>query len=605
MDARPVQLRPWRSLGLIVALHLGLGLAFSLATPLFEAPDEANHFLFIRHLQIYRALPVQTLDQDGPRAHHPPLYFLLGALATAWVPQSGGAEHIGLPESGGFWFRYGDVGLERKAKYLHSAAERPPYHDTALAAHIVRLLSTASSTLAVIATYALALETRPGDRAFAGLAAALLAFNPMVLFMSGVVQNSTAALASAAAVLYALARGLRTRFTPARWAVLGGLFSAAALLQTSSLALAAPVAAALAWDAWRARSWRRFLAGGLAFALPVLALTGWWFWRNQALYGDWTANAIVGALWSDQPVMPAEQTLHLLLTGLVGRFGFGLIIEYADPVYRACWLLAGLALVGLVVAAGRPRPDRAPADDARPAAAIWGMHGITVLAVTAALAYYIIGFIRGGHGRYLFTAYPSLAVLLAAGALAWFPARWRSWAAGALGAASLALSAYGLFGLVIPAYAPPRPPTPAELQAMSPLDAEIAGTVRVLAYQLDAVTVQPGQALEVHVIWEPLSRTDVPYTVFVHLLDPTLGSLAQVDLYPGAGNWATTVWEVGRPFVDVYRLAVPADAPALEGARLVLGLYNAETMQRLPVTGRDAGAPDEAWVQFGAVTIAP
>jgi len=77
-------------LTLILALHTALGIGFGLATPIFEAPDEANHFLFVRYVQIYHALPVQTLDQNGPRAHHPPLYFLIGAAVTAWVTDAGG-----------------------------------------------------------------------------------------------------------------------------------------------------------------------------------------------------------------------------------------------------------------------------------------------------------------------------------------------------------------------------------------------------------------------------------------------------------------------------------------------------------------------------------
>lgn len=583
---------------MIVVAHIALGLSFGLATPLFEAPDEAQHFLFIRYLQLHQALPVQTLDQEGPRAHHPPLYHVLAALISAWVPDASDADRVQPPQSGDFWFRYGDLANDHKSKHLRTDMERWPFSAQALAVHIIRVLSTAFSAAAVAGTYLAARRLLPMRAA--ALAAALLAFNPMVLFMSGVVQNSTAALAASAGLLYALARWLPDGLTVKRGVLLGVGLALAILLQTSGVVLAAPLSAALAYDAWRARSVRRFLVHGLALSLTALALTGWWFARNQLLYGDWTANAIIGQLWADQPVMPVEQVAHLLLTGMVGRFGYGLIIEYADPVYRTVWVVAALALAGaawLAWPALRPRSLR------NPARMLWLLHTLTVVAVVLALIYYMVFFIRGGHGRYLFTAYPSLAILMAAGALAWFPIRWQRAVALTLSAATLGLSLYGLFGLLLPTYAFPRSPAAAELQQTTPLAANIGDTARVLGYRLSADTLQGGEALTVDVIWQPLSRTDVPYFVFIHLLT-TGDSVAQQDTYPGAGRYATTFWEVGRDFVDTYRLAVPPDAPA-GPARLVLGLYNRETLQRLPVTGADAGSPEDAWVQFGSVTIGP
>jgi len=594
-------------LALILGLHVVAGIAFGLATPIFEAPDEANHFLFVRYLQIQHALPVQTLDQDGARAHHPPLYFVLAAIISGWVPNAGGAERVEPQQNANLWFRYGDQSNDHKVKYLHTLQERWPFQGQALAVHILRLLSTVFSALAVWFTYLSVQELLPAYGPVALLAAALLAFNPMVLFMSGVVQNSTAALASSAALLYALSRWLRQGFTLTRWVWLGVLFSAAILFQTSGLVLAAPVGLVLIYNAWRTRDLKRLIADGIAFGLPVVLLTGWWFARNQILYGDWTANSIVGALWADQPIMPFEQVWHLLVTGMVGRFGFGLIIEYPDAVYWTVWILAILATLGLVrlalpglrsLAAGRIRW----LDDDK---ALWAAHGMTVAAVSGALALYITWFIRGGHGRYMFTAYPSLAILFAAGGLAWFRPHWHGWVTGVVALSGLSLSLYGLFGLIIPTYALPHSPTPTELSLMSPLDADIGDTARVLGYRLSTQSVKRGEDFTVTVYWVPESQTDIPYTVFVHLYEPGIGTLAQQDTYPSRGNYATTVWDPGRPFIDTYHLRLPPDAPAVSGAKILLGLYDKGTMQRLPVTGADAGTAEEAWVEFGNIQVQP
>ncbi len=601
-------------LALVVALHIILGVVFGLVTPLFEVPDEANHFLFVRYLQLYHTLPVQTLDQDGPRAHHPPLYFVLGALMSAGVPNAGGADRVAPPQNQNLNFRYGDQANDHKEKFIHSAAEAWPFQGQALAVHLIRLLSTVFSALAVLFTYLAARELMPGRPGVALLAAAVLAFNPMVLFMSGAVQNSTSALASSAVLIYGLSRWLRRGFTLGRWAWLGVIFALSVLFQVSALTLAAPVGLALLYDAWRARRFQRLVASGLAFGLPVLALTGWWFVRNQLLYGDWTANAIVAALWSDQPIMPTVQVLHLLVTGMVGRFGFGLIIEYADALYWVYWLAVLLCAVGWVrpvwssfrswlVSQGswRERLRAWLTDEVM----LWALHAATVAGVAAGLAAYIIWFIRGGHGRYMFTAYPSLAILLAAGGLALLPRRWQGWATAGVSLAALALPIYSVMGILIPTYAVPRTPSAAELQQARPLSANIGDTVEVLGYTLSAPSTAPDKDLTVTIYWKPLSQTDVPYTVFVHLYSPETGIVAQCDTYPGQGNYATTVWDVGRPVVEACRFHLPPDAPAVSHARILLGLYDKQTMQRLPVVGPNAGPAEDAWVEFGDIAIQP
>src|SRR5258708_14178367 len=78
--------------------------------PVFEGPDEPNHFLFIRYLQIYHQLPVQGTELNAVRAHHPPAYFALGALLLAWSPPGASADWSGLPfqENPRYVFRLDD-----------------------------------------------------------------------------------------------------------------------------------------------------------------------------------------------------------------------------------------------------------------------------------------------------------------------------------------------------------------------------------------------------------------------------------------------------------------------------------------------------------------
>jgi 4-amino-4-deoxy-L-arabinose transferase-like glycosyltransferase len=598
----------------IVFGHVILGLTFNVSTPIFEAPDEDGHYLFIRYLQLYHSLPVQTLDTNGPRAHHPPLFHLLAAVLTAWVPVTGEAGRVDMQVNPKVWFRYDDPDVDNKAQWIHyGPEERWPYSGQALVVHLTRVLALAFSTVGVLFTYRLGRQLRPGPEGLvlALLAAGLVAFNPMLLFMSGVAQNNTTMLAAGAVILYTLGVGIRRGFGLRTWLLLGVLLAIGLLLQLSSLVLAAPIGLTLLYDAWRQRRPRTLVTGGLAIALPFLALTGWWFWRNYRLYGDFTANKIVQKMWCCDPIPPLL-ALKLFLTGLVGRFGNGLMITYPYPIY---WLAAAAALFALagLASLGATARQSAGALNWRqmaglawltPDAALWLLQGATILGVFGALLFYAATVAPGLPGRYTFPAFPSMACVLAAGWLAWFRPRWRWAAAIGLGGFNLAAALLALFGMLIPTYRMPPSPSAGELRAMTPLSANIGDTAQMRGYKLNRATLRPGDTLEVTLYVQPLSRTDVPYTVFLQLIEPNAGLVAQRDSYPGLGNYATTVWDVDRTFADVYNLKLPADtAPAT--AQLVYGLYDGNSGQRLPVTGANAGPPAMAWVQFATIQITP
>src|SRR5262249_58996333 len=117
------------------------------------------------------------------------------------------------------------------------------------------------------------------------------------------------------------------------------------------------------------------LWGGLVISLPCLALTGWWFWRNYSLYGDFTANKIVQQMWCCDPIPPLL-ALKLFLTGLLGRFGNGLMITYPYAIYWLAAALALAALAGSVWLLGRawraPPPPHGFLAWLAPPAPVWG-----------------------------------------------------------------------------------------------------------------------------------------------------------------------------------------------------------------------------------------
>jgi hypothetical protein len=115
---------------------------------------------------------------------------------------------------------------------------------------------------------------------------------------------------------------------------------------------------------------------------------------------------------------------------------------------------------------------------------------------------------------------------------------------------------------------------------------------------------QPGGQVEVTLYWEALAHADRDYTVFVHLLGEGDLLVAQRDTFPGLGRLSTTWLEPGFRWADRYVLQVPRTAYAPDVAQIEVGLYDAATGGRLPVTPPD-GEPAGDNVRFGRVEIRP
>lgn len=76
--------RPARALLLIVCAYAALALAYNLATPVGEAPDEPEHYAFVQYLRAEGRLPMApATNQDGwIQAKHPPLYYAVATLVS-------------------------------------------------------------------------------------------------------------------------------------------------------------------------------------------------------------------------------------------------------------------------------------------------------------------------------------------------------------------------------------------------------------------------------------------------------------------------------------------------------------------------------------------
>lgn len=92
-----------------------------------------------------------------------------------------------------------------------------------------------------------------------------------------------------------------------------------------------------------------------------------------------------------------------------------------------------------------------------------------------------------------------------------------------------------------------------------------------------------GETVTVRLNWEALDYIHTDYTVFLHLVGPDGTPVAQGDSQPMDGFVPTSYWPPLQQFADDHTLTIPEDAAPGE-YRLLVGWYDLETMQRLPMT---------------------
>jgi 4-amino-4-deoxy-L-arabinose transferase-like glycosyltransferase len=610
----------------ILGLFTLLGVIYSVVVPPFEASDELWHYPMVRYIADHWALPVQDPANVGPwrqEGSQPPLYYALAAAATFWIDTSDvdTVRYLNPHVDNGVATPDGNINLV----VHHPAREAFPWRGTVLAVHLVRLLSVLMGTAGVYLTYLIVREVLPDQPALALGAAAVHAFTPMVVFISGAVNNDNLVVPLSSLALLMLIRMAKPKSQKPNpkpvviaYLSLGVVLGLAALTKTSSLALTVLTALVVVVRAVRRRSWGEFLVGGLATLVPLLAIAGWWYLRNLRLYGDLLGlNAFIEILGQrDVPADLAQlwRERYSFMAGYWGNFG-GLNVPMPPWIYVVLNAVVVIAALGLAIVCVRSQvPNlRSRKLGSGPGAfvvsrlsfAICLLWGLGVL-LPWALSWGSITW--SSQGRLVFPAISVWSLLLALGLAGWFPRRWGRWAVAAFPLFLLVLAALAPWLWIRPAYALPELLTDARIAGIPHrLGVEFGGTgatgvMRLLGYDLEAEAVGPGGQVGVTLYWEALAPAGRDYTVFVHLVGEGELLVAQRDTFPGLGQLSTTRLEPGFRWADRYALQVPDTAHAPDVAQVHVGLYDVATGTRLPAIGPEGESLGDH-VRFGQVQV--
>ena len=674
-----------RALSLVLLAFLALATTYSIVMPIFEAGDEIWHYPFVQHLATGNGLPIQDpnvktfWEQEGGQ---PPLYYALGALATFWIDARDLPERlwrnpharIGIP------LDYGN-----KNMIVHTSAENFPWQGTTLAVHLIRFLSIILSTFTVALTYLLALEigndiviarsvfrdeaisnVRIGDcfaktarndnerKTLAAFAAALVAFNPMFLFISASVNNDNLATMLATLALLLLAQLITRGTTQQRFIALGIVLGLGALTKVSLLGLLIVAAVVFAYlllqpdrrpttdDQKSPITARRssVIRGSLSCAALVVLIAFWWYARNWILYGDFFAFNVWVQIAGGRPTPVTLTSLLNEFQGFRisfwGNFG-GVNIIAPEWVYIALDVFTVLAVIGLFIGLVR---RTLPCLLWLPA--LW-------LALISILLIRWTFLTMASQGRLIFPAIAAVAVLFTYGLVQF---QWLvisgQWSAIKDYASRLThhvsrfthhasrfthhasrfthhvsrltphvllltftfslftFSALAPFTIIAPTYALPARFTN-DARVPHPLHLTFNDQAELVGYALPHTRIAPGDTLPLTIFWRAREPLNEDFSVYVRLFDAEDKIITRWDAFPGRGLYPTRVWQPGEIVTDEYHLPVPLDARAGVG-RIEVGLFRrvpletltardprgnivTPTIARFKITGRAPAAP--------------
>ncbi|HZQ10889.1 MAG TPA: phospholipid carrier-dependent glycosyltransferase [Anaerolineae bacterium] len=583
----------------LLCVFVILATTYAVVVPLFEGPDEDDHFRYVKFLADHRALPMQLFQAGGGEAGHqgwqPPLYYALAALLVAPVDTSDYEQHLQRNPAAALT---GDIACCGRNQYFHFSEENFPYQRTALAVHLARGVTILFGLGAVYAIYWLTLALFPSNRYFALATTALATLNPSFLFSSALVSNDIPLVTFCTLALLVMAQVLTGMWKAngKSFALLGVLLALALLVKTTALALVPVALVAVAYLAYRARSWRVIVVGIIGIVIPILVFVGWWFVRNQILYGDALALRLVAASAlppRDAPLTLAE-LVRINLPWLWQTFWGGPTPGDFPQVLLVGLLIAfGVACVGTI--GYFAREWRGMGQGRR---VMFGLIFGWLLLILVAQLQFIRTASGTDQGRYLFPAISTIALIFVVG---WNEIVWQVGArmrrgftefeaqrgtATVITAFALALPAFVLVAFTLPAYAAPAPFDSATLeQHGAHIQASFKNGMLLRGYSLSARAISCGDKLGVTLFWTSERRIKQSFRVFAHLVGENGAVAGNMDVIPGHGAYPTVYWKPGNWLADT--ISIPLNRGARAGNyKVIVGTYKiGEPDQRVNLQG--------------------
>lgn len=130
----------------------------------------------------------------------------------------------------------------------------------------------------------------------------------------------------------------------------------------------------------------------------------------------------------------------------------------------------------------------------------------------------------------------------------------------------------------------------------------IGGKAVLLGYFAESPMVHPGDVLEISLFWQARAPMKTDYMVFVHIINSEGRLVAQHDGPPASGERPTSDWKYDEVVLDVHQIHLPLTlSPGTYEIRT--GMYNLQTMERLPILGSDGTICEKDFLRIGLLQV--
>jgi hypothetical protein len=481
--------REWLLVLLLLLITLFKGVIWSFALPLWQGPDEEDHYNVIQFIAELGKLPDA---QDTFLVDEVALSRQLADVGKLpYAPEQRQAFSKGivgpgeealtsLPLSTRASFDLKAVGKLNKATPLYYLMATVPYRlfydsDLLTRAQIQRVFSLIMSSGVVIAAYLITRVLFPLNAAMRLTIPTLVAFHPMMTQMAAVVTVDGFFILLYSILILLSIMTFRDGFDWRYGLAMGIVFSTAFLTKPTINGFVPLIGLLVLYDFWRGKGRRKQIVWGtVILAGVVLILSSWWMVRSLRINNDlfYFNPVLEGHRVIQNPFYDYTPLAHMVdyYQSVVGGIfvtwwaHFGWIDTAMPPwVYTILRVLTLAAIMGMgfwLWRNGRKRPtmeDWREGDSSAPIV-VWLFLALTVVVPVILLQGYDLIFWwqygngRGLQGRYWLGTIVPMLTFFTFGLLVWVPARWDSVAHNALRVGMVLLNSTALLVYVLPRY---------------------------------------------------------------------------------------------------------------------------------------------------------
>ena len=137
---------------------------------------------------------------------------------------------------------------------------------------------------------------------------------------------------------------------------------------------------------------------------------------------------------------------------------------------------------------------------------------------------------------------------------------------------------------------------------LQPLTAQVGDSIQLTGYEMNPIFSDSPPTVSVTLYWQASRKISADYTVFVQMVGPNGQMGAQWDNPPQGGRYPTSAWSEDT-VIDRYNLTFREGASPGD-YRLLVGMYDSATGERLPVTVKGQPQPDNA-IELTTFSLTP